>query len=192
MRAILIFLLTSQQNIFSFTLFRRHQIDKSCSAPLLRFSTPSNDDFWEKQKKLAADLNESVGKSLKEEQMAKYTKRAGLLLGDTFYFSILILSILWCCANTISTPISYTFGATCGLAYSFGLSKYVETLGGDSEAEATVEGAGFGQARFAFLILLLVLIGKFQSSGAQAIPAIAGFFTYQLASLSQALRQFEE
>jgi len=72
-----------------------------------------------------------------------------------------------------------------GLAYSYGLGKYVETLGGSAEDAGAVQGAGVGQARFAFLILLFVIVGKFRTQGLQEIPAIMGFFTYQLASLNQ-------
>jgi len=124
--------------------------------------------------------------------MEKYRERAGLFLGDIFYFSSLIFSALWCFSSSVFTPISYFFGAGCGLAYSFGLSKYVESLGGSVDAQESVEAAGLGQARFAFLGLLIILVGKFRTFGLEEIPAILGFFTYQLASLSQALREFED
>ena len=124
--------------------------------------------------------------------MEKFVKRRNNLLGDTVYISVLIFAALWCVANSVFTPISFAFGTTCGLAYSYGLSKYVETLGGSADDEEAVEGSGIGQARFAFLILLLVFIGKFRSSGLQEIPAILGFFTYQLATLSQGLREFND
>lgn len=157
----------------------------------LKLSAPK-DDFWDLQKKLAKDLSSSREKSLKEEQMEKYRERAGLFLGDIVYFSVLIFSALWCFSSSVFTPISYSFGAFCGLAYSYGLSKYVESLGGSAEAQESLEAAGLGQARFAFLGLLFILVGKFRTVGLQEIPAILGFFTYQLASLSQALREFEE
>ena len=59
----------------------------------------------------------------------------------------------------------------------------------DSDA---IEGAGVAQARFAFLILLFVVISKFRPYGMQEIPSIAGFFTYQIASLSQGLKQYDD
>merc|ERR1711862_953207 len=99
----------------------------------------------------------------KEEQSAKYAKRASQLLQDTAYFSLLIFSTLWCFSNTVFTPISYFFGAFCGIAYTLGLSKYVETLG-DSDAMENIEGVGLGQARFAFLVLLFILLGKYRPS----------------------------
>ena len=79
-----------------------------------------------------------------------------------------------------------------GTLYSYGLGKYVETLGGSAEDTDAVQGAGVGQARFAFLILLIVIVGKFRSQGLLEIPSIAGFFTYQIASLSQGLREIND
>ena len=78
---------------------------------------------------------------------------------------------------------SYAFGATMGTAYSYGLGKYV--LGGYAADMDSVDGAGVGQARSSFLILLFVIVGKFWSQGLLEIPSIEGFFTYQLASLNQ-------
>jgi hypothetical protein len=63
--------------------------------------------------------------------------------------------------------------------------KYVETIGGSVNDVGSVEGGGVGQARFAFLILLFVVVVKFRDQGLMELPSIAGFFTYQLASLSQ-------
>ena len=68
----------------------------------------------------------------------------------------------------------------------------METLGGSVDDAGSVEGAGVGQARFAFLILLFVIVGKFRDQGLLEIPSIAGFFTYQLASLSQGLREIDD
>jgi hypothetical protein len=42
------------------------------------------------------------------------------------------------------------------------------------------------------LILLIVCVGKLQSSGLIPISAILGFFTYQIASLTQGLREFDD
>lgn len=122
------------------------------------------------------------------DQKEKFAKRRLALVADTAYFTLIIFCILWGVANTVFTPVSYVFGAIFGLAYSYGLGKYVETLGGSAEDAGSVQGAGVGQARFAFLILLFVIVGKFRSQGLQEIPAILGFFTYQLASLNQGKR----
>ena len=52
--------------------------------------------------------------------------------------------------------------------------------------------AGVGEARFAFLILLFIFVGKFRSQGLLEIPSIAGFFTYQIASLRQGLKEYND
>ena len=86
-------------------------------------------------------------------------------------------------------------GAVLGTAYSYSLGKYVEKLG-DEVMNASAEpaqGADFGQARFAFIAILLIVLGKFRGqTGLQEITTIAGFFTYQLASLSQGLKEMNE
>jgi hypothetical protein len=117
--------------------------------------------------------------------MEKFAKRRNALTADTAYFTAIIFCILWGVTSTPFAPISYAFGALFGLAYSYGLGKYVETLGGSAEDAGSVQGAGVGQARFAFLILLFVIVGKFRTQGLQELPSILGFFTYQLASLNQ-------
>lgn len=50
---------------------------------------------------------------------------------------------------------------------------------------------GVGQARFAFLIMLIIFVGKLRTFGLVEIPSILGFFTYQIASLSQGLREID-
>jgi len=151
-----------------------------------------NEDFWENQRHLASEMSNIADMSLKEEQREKFAKRRIGLVADTAYFTTFIFCILWCVSNTLLTPVSYVFGALFGLAYSYGLGKYVETLGGSAEDAGEVQGAGVGQARFAFLILLFVIVGKFRTQGLQEIPAILGFFTYQLATLSQGLKEFND
>eukprot|EP00586_Coscinodiscus_wailesii_P015282 CAMPEP_0172515414 /NCGR_PEP_ID=MMETSP1066-20121228/267810_1 /TAXON_ID=671091 /ORGANISM="Coscinodiscus wailesii, Strain CCMP2513" /LENGTH=234 /DNA_ID=CAMNT_0013296465 /DNA_START=181 /DNA_END=882 /DNA_ORIENTATION=+ len=153
-------------------------------------TTAANVDFWTKQQELAnamKDVSERQERSAKEEQKAKYSQRLLGLVGDTFFYAVMIFSALWLFTGPL-TPISYLFGAIFGTAYSYGLGKYVETLGGSVDDAGAVGGAGVGQARFAFLILLFVVVGKFRGQGVQEIPAIMGFFTYQLASLGQGLR----
>lgn len=171
-------------------------------------SGAASEDFWDKQRQLVAEMNESTTKSLKRyvqhveermtsvveqvltfsfhtsEQMEKYAKRRAGLISDTAYFTALIFCVLWGVASSPLTAFSYAFGAVLGIAYTYGLSKYVETIG-DPGDEEPVEGAGVGQARFAFLALLILFVGKFRGEGLQELPSILGFFTYQLGSLSQ-------
>mmetsp|Transcript_1759 Transcript_1759/g.2455 ORF Transcript_1759/g.2455 Transcript_1759/m.2455 type:complete len:247 (-) Transcript_1759:68-808(-) len=148
--------------------------------------------FWLQQARLAQDMAESVDKDYKAEQSAKYQERLFALVSDSVFFSILIFSMLWLTCASPSTPFSYFFGALLGTAYTYGLGKYVGTIGGSIDDEGAIAGAGVGQARFAFLILLFIFVGKFRSQGLQELPTIGGFFTYQLASLSQGLKEYDD
>lgn len=60
------------------------------------------------------------------------------------------------------------------------------------EDKESLKGAGLGEARFAFLIILFIFVGKFRDQGLLEIPSITGFFTYQLASLVQGLREITD
>jgi len=164
------------------------QQQQATTSSSLRLASQSDDDFWAKQKQLMEEMSDSADKSLRIEQEEEFSLRRNYLIGDTAYVSLLIFCILWGVANTVFTPISYAFGAICGLAYSYGLSKFVETIGRSFDDEA-VEGSGVGQARFAFLFLLIIFIGKYRYLGLQEIPSILGFFTYQLSTLGQGLRE---
>ena len=150
------------------------------------------EEFWKAQAALAASMTETVDKSVKEETREKFAKRRLALVNETLLFSTLIFSLIWLFGSNPFTAISYAFGAALGTAYSYGLGKYVETIGGSADDVEDLQGAGVGQARFAFLILLFVFVGKFRSAGLQEIPSIMGFFTYQIASLSQGLREYND
>ena len=63
----------------------------------------------------------------------------------------------------------------------------MENLGRESESRTS--GVNVGDARFAFLFLLFVIVNRFKDSGILVIPTILGFFTYQIASLAQGLRE---
>ena len=81
-----------------------------------------------------------------------------------------------------------------GIAYTYGLGKSVEVIGQSIDDVGATQGAGVGEARFAFLIVLFLFVGKFRGGdyGLQEIPSIAGFFTYQIASLNQGLREIND
>lgn len=149
-------------------------------------------DFWMRQKQLVQEMQDASESNLRAEMREKFAQRRLALVGDTAYFGFFIFCILWTFSTNPFVAISYAFGATMGLAYAYGLGRYVETIGGRVDDEGTVQGAGLGQARFAFLILLLVFVGKFRSVGLLEIPSIGGFFTYQLASLSQGMREIND
>jgi hypothetical protein len=146
-------------------------------------------DFWEQQKALMEEMSDVNEQSLKQENKKNFAKIQGDLITETVFFSSLLFSVLWLACDNPFVPLSYVFGSIFGIAYAYGLGKFVETVGGTIDDALTVEGAGVGQARFAFLILLIVFVGKFRAYGLMEIPSIAGFFTYQLASLSQGLKE---
>jgi len=147
-------------------------------------------EFWINQQALLEDLGAIADKSQRKEDKQTFAKRRLGLVSDTAYFIVLIFAALWSVSDSPLTPISYVFGSIFGLAYSFGLGKYVETIGGSAFEEGAIEGAGVGQARFAFLIALFIIVGRVPAL--QEIPAIAGFFTYQLGSLSQGLKEIND
>lgn len=147
--------------------------------------------FWAKQKAMAAQFEAKEDAGVKAENREKFAKRRLALVSDTVYFSVLIACLLWLASANPFVTISYLFGAMSGTAYSYGLGKYVETIGGSID-DTEIEGAGIGQARFAFLILLFVVVGKFRDQGLLEIPSIMGFFTYQLASLGQGLKEIDD
>ena len=151
-----------------------------------------NRDFWTQQKELAEEMAQQESRNIKEEQMMKYNQRALGLVGDTAFAIFIIFPILWLLIDNPLFPLSYLLGSVFGLAYVYGLGKSVASLGGSVEDSNTLQGAGVGEARFAFLILLFVFVGKFRSYGLEPIPCIGGFFTYQLASLSQGLKEIND
>jgi hypothetical protein len=151
-------------------------------------------DFWDQQKELALELSSKSAKSFKQVQSEKFEARRLALVYDTAQFAVYIFCGCWLFFPNPFTAFSYAFGATMGLAYAFGLGKSVETMGQSiDDVQQGSGGAGVGEARFAFLILLFILVGKFRGEmGLQEIPSIAGFFTYQIASLNQGLREIND
>ena len=164
----------------------------NCDFHLLNMAQTPDDEFWSQQKALMGEMTAKAEQSLKQEQLAKFAKRRNALIGDTAFFTALVFCILWAAFDNPFFSFSYLIGSLFGLAYAYGLGKYVETIGGSADDTEAVQGAGVGQARFAFLILLFVFVGRFRSSGLLEIPSILGFFTYQLASLSQGLREIDD
>jgi hypothetical protein len=150
------------------------------------------DEFWTQQKALMEEMTGKAEKSLRDEEREKFASRRTGLVADTALFTALIFCLLWAVAANPFVSFSYAFGSIFGIAYSYGLGKYVETIGGSIDDTETLQGAGVGQARFAFLIMLFIFVGRFKTFGLLEIPTISGFFTYQLASLSQGLKEIND
>jgi hypothetical protein len=150
--------------------------------------------FWNTQQELANKLSSQSKLSLRQEQSEKFEKRRLALVFDTAYIGWFIFCACWMIFSNPLTAVSYAFGATMGIAYTYGLGKSVEVIGQSIDDVGATQGAGVGEARFAFLILLFLFVGKFRGGdfGLEEIPSIAGFFTYQIASLNQGLRQIND
>jgi hypothetical protein len=157
-------------------------------------SVAKKESFWNSQQKLATALSAQTKLSLRQEQSAKFERRRLALVVDTAYIAWFIFCACWMIFPSPMTAISYSFGATMGIAYTYGLGKSVEVIGKSIDDVGATQGAGVGEARFAFLILLFLFVGKFRGGeyGLQEIPSIAGFFTYQIASLNQGLREIND
>lgn len=108
-------------------------------------TTDTDQDFWAKQKELVSEMQEKSNRSLQQELKEKFAKRRLGLVSDTAYFGFFIfcgmcrekvhismsLSVtyllllcvpaLWSISDNPFTALSYSFGATMGLAYAFGL-----------------------------------------------------------------------
>mmetsp|Transcript_25599 Transcript_25599/g.46358 ORF Transcript_25599/g.46358 Transcript_25599/m.46358 type:complete len:235 (-) Transcript_25599:1355-2059(-) len=160
--------------------------------PLTVLHMGTDQDFWSQQKELAESITAEDEGSSKQARKEQYSQRVNGLLSDSLFFTFLFFSLFWATSSNPFTSISYLFGALLGTAYTYGLGKSVQSLGGTVDDADDVKGAGIGNARFAFLIVLFVIVGKFRSQGMQEIPAIGGFFTYQLASLTQGLKEFDD
>mmetsp|Transcript_17682 Transcript_17682/g.38631 ORF Transcript_17682/g.38631 Transcript_17682/m.38631 type:complete len:221 (-) Transcript_17682:91-753(-) len=175
----------------TFTLSRDIIGDKSVSFHMVEKGKgdDGSGDFWEQQRDLMKELSDVNEKSLKEENKNNFDKIQKALVTETVFFSALLFSLLWLACDNPYVPLSFVFGSLFGIAYTYGLGKFVSTVGGTIDDANAVEGAGVGQARFAFLIMLFIFLGKLRPYGLMEIPSIMGFFTYQLASLSQGLKE---
>jgi len=150
-----------------------------------------DDGFWAQQRELMDSLVEKNSKSIRREQQENFAKQRSGLINDTLFVTCLIFCLLWVACDNPFLSVSYVFGSLFGVLYAYGLARYVETIGGSAMDAELAKGAGVGQARFAFLILLFIFVGKLRAFGLVEIPSILGFFTYQIASLSQGLRDID-
>ncbi len=176
---------TISQSTFTLPKF----VDNSKSKHSSLQMAESDTDFWQQQRELMNDLSDSNEQSRKEESRQNFAKVQRGLIVESIFITTILFSLLWLACDNPFVPLSYVFGSVFGTAYAYGLGKFVESVGGTIDDAAAVEGAGVGQARFAFLIMLFIFVGKFRAYGLLEIPSIMGFFTYQLASLSQGLKE---
>jgi|EP00624_Nannochloropsis_granulata_P004493 hypothetical protein len=127
-------------------------------------------------------IDEEARKKDEISRGKSYAARKFQLLFDSLWLSALGLALCWA-AFSFEASVSYGLGALLGFGYITLLGRTVEAIG-----TVGVPGAGVGQARFALVILLVLLAGKYRDT-IQVIPAIIGFSTYQIASFLQAFER---
>ena len=110
--------------------------------------------------------------------MKGYDQLRSTFILDSIFVCSLGLSAAWY-FGTFKDALSFGIGSVLGLGYAVLLGRYVESIGDKSGG-----GGGAGAARFAPVILLVALYGKYRSQVA-IIPELLGFFSYQAASLLQ-------
>lgn len=126
--------------------------------------------------------------ALKRRNDAKYERRRNEVVGDHLFLGGLTLAVLWHFLP-LKALESYGLGVLFGGAYLYLLARYVGSIG-TGTLDAAKEG-GIGQARFAVVGLLIAVASK-QREYLDFIPLLTGFFSYQLATLLQAVRPVDE
>lgn len=143
----------------------------------------------EKTKLISADSNGGVEAALPISPSSE--KRAAAMKGyDNLRITFILDSIFISCIGlglvmyfgTFKDTLSYTIGSLLGLSYVVLLGRYVENL--NSVGNGKTASSGAGGARFAPVILLVLLYGKNKDT-ISIIPEILGFFSYQIGSFLQ-------
>ena len=137
--------------------------------------------YKELQKSIELNIN-SQEQSKRVDTMDGYNKLRSTFLADSIFISLLGFSAFWY-LGSYKDSLSFAFGATLGIAYSILLGKYVERIG-------TSKKNKLGDSlRFAPVILLIGIYGKFKTE-LSIIPELLGYFvSYQFGSLFQIFNQ---
>ena len=107
--------------------------------------------------------------------MKSFDNLRATFLADSVFVGALGLCLAWS-FGTWKDVVSFALGSALGLAYAVLLGRYVEGIGGQQK--------GGGAARFAPVILLVAVYGKYRTQ-LSIVPELLGFFSYQAASLLQ-------
>jgi len=119
---------------------------------------------------------------LKSVAMNDYAQLRSTFLADSLFVSALGFSLAWY-FGSFKDASSFAIGSALGICYSILLGRYVEKIG-TSQKNRTVDAL-----RFAPVIILVALYGKFKLYVA-IIPELMGFATsYQIATLLQIFNQ---
>ena len=148
-----------------------------------------NSEFWDSQRTLLG-----ASSSLPPTPAELYKKRTTSLLLTTLSLVLPTTSLLYLLLPSPTASLSFLLGGLLGILYCRGLTSYVSMIGGSaisSSGEVDLSAAGGGSARFAFLILMFVMARALPGK-VELIEAIPGFFFYQVASVIEGQRQWEE
>jgi hypothetical protein len=107
--------------------------------------------------------------------MKSFDNLRATFLADSIFVSACGICLVWQ-FGVWKDVKSFALGSALGLLYAILLGRYVEGIGGQQK--------GGGSARFAPVILLVALYGKYRTE-LSIIPELLGFFTYQVASFLQ-------
>jgi hypothetical protein len=121
----------------------------------------------------------TVGETDRGKVMRDFDKARVSFLVDSVLVIAVGFAFVWG-FGTLKDVKSYGIGSVLGLMYALLLGRYVEQIGTDGS-----RGGGGGSARFAPVILLIALYGKFKTE-LHIVPELLGFFTYQVSSFLQA------
>ncbi|GMH50109.1 hypothetical protein TrRE_jg12036 [Triparma retinervis] len=152
-----------------------------------RFS--KNNEFWESQRSLLG-----TSSSLPPTPAQLYKKRTSSLLTTTLTLILPTSSLLYLLLPSPSASLSFLLGGLLGLLYLRGLTSYVSNIGSSAitpSGDLDLSDAGGGSARFAFLAMMFIVDravpGKFT-----LLAIIPAFFMYQVASVIEGQREWEE
>lgn len=117
-------------------------------------------------------------RNVKLKSTREFDNLRATFFSDAVLISVIGFSITWFVGSLVDA-YSFGIGSVLGLAYSVLLAKYVERIG------TAQRGRVSDQVRFAPVVLLIALYGKYKG-GIAIIPELVGFFaSFQLASLVQ-------
>mmetsp|Transcript_20537 Transcript_20537/g.38292 ORF Transcript_20537/g.38292 Transcript_20537/m.38292 type:complete len:213 (-) Transcript_20537:47-685(-) len=132
----------------------------------------------------------SIDASTSLSRTSAYALRSSSLLKTTFLLSLSLSSLIYSLSTSPTIPLSYLLGSLLGVFYIRGLSSYVSTVGAQNVNEETLKEAGSGAGRFAGFLLLFVAARAFEEFNLGF--GVAGFFTYQIASVLEGQREWND
>ena len=117
----------------------------------------------------------------RETVMKSFDNLRATFITDSAFVCALGFWVTWY-FGSLKDAYSYGLGSILGISYAILLGRYVEGLGSNGK------GTGGGAARFAPVILLIAVFGKYRDQ-ISLLPELLGFFSYKIASILQAFNE---